>query len=666
MFGPFFLHFRELLEVKQEDSKLMFRCHGYVTNANYSMKKLTILLFINHRLVDSSALRKALDAVYQTYLPKHTHPFIYLSLEIAPQNVDVNVHPTKHEVHFLHEDAVIESIQKAVDTTLLGSNTSRTYYTQALLPKTSVVIEEVSGSKPSSSTGQSSETVYAHQMVRTDSREQKLDAFIKPTNQTQKQKSSDPSTSTKHDSEVETPMETDSPKLGMSVSSLPQCGVQPKCRSIKLTSVLNLQKQIKDSMHSGLREMFQNHKFVGCVNQEMALMQHQTKLYLVNTTKLSAELFYQLLMFDFGNFGILRLSEPAPIYDLAMLALDIEESGWTPTDGPKESLAQYIVDFLKSKAEMLNDYFSMEIDQASCHMLLGSYCEHCYGDGNLCTLPLLLDDYVPSMEGLPMFVLRLATEVNWDSEKECFETFAKETSDFYSMKKSMFVDQQDTNESQEEEEEASTWKWTTEHVIFQAFRTLLSPPRTFAEDTSVLQIANLPDLYKVLSCPVNQVELNGTLVFVEDSPGSGVNAESLVIGPIRLWHVCGMVLVFVMAIIITLCCCVDVRIPRKRQEIDEGYQQRKLNNKYGERFVKFRRDKLISNLNHPDTRRNIEQSTMSSKKLANQNTAPLSNQPSDILNRHRGLRPSQVAVIRTLASFPKSKVSKKNTEGVID
>ena len=52
------------------------------------------------------------------------------SLEIAPQNVDVNVHPTKHEVHFLHEDSVIESVQKHIESKLLGSNSSRTYFTQ--------------------------------------------------------------------------------------------------------------------------------------------------------------------------------------------------------------------------------------------------------------------------------------------------------------------------------------------------------------------------------------------------------------------------------------------------------------------------------------------------------------------------------------------------------
>jgi len=52
------------------------------------------------------------------------------SLNVLPQNVDVNVHPTKHEVHFLHEDSVIEAIQRAVDTRLLGADSSRTYYMQ--------------------------------------------------------------------------------------------------------------------------------------------------------------------------------------------------------------------------------------------------------------------------------------------------------------------------------------------------------------------------------------------------------------------------------------------------------------------------------------------------------------------------------------------------------
>ena len=53
--------------------------------------------------------------------------------------------------------------------------------------------------------------------------------------------------------------------------------------------------------------------------------------------------------------------EPADIFELSMLGLDLEESGWNPADGSKENLSQYIVTFLATKAEMLKDYYSIEI-----------------------------------------------------------------------------------------------------------------------------------------------------------------------------------------------------------------------------------------------------------------------------------------------------------------
>lgn len=474
IFGPSIA--KELLEITHENQKMSFKLHCYITNANYSMKKCTFLLFINHRLVDSSTLRKAIDNVYQAYLPKNMHPFLYLSLEIAPHNVDVNVHPTKHEVHFLHEDAIIENIQEAIETKLLGSNQSRTYYTQALLPGVPVSLPDDNNKGDNSASGKDTSKLYAHQMVRTDSRDQKLDAYLKPS--TLSKCSDDLAQSMSHDSTVS--MEINEQSTSTSINSTPRCGAQPKRREIKLNSVLSLQDEIKQNVHTGVRDMFQNNTFVGCVDEEFSLMQHQTKLYLVNTTKLSAELFYQLMIFDFGNFGLLRLSEPAPIYELAMLAFDLEESGWTEVDGPKADLAKYIVEFLSSKSEILLDYFSIELDS----------------EGNLLTLPMLLDDFVPDMEGLPMYILRLATEVNWDSEKECFDSFARETCDFYSTKKSMFQKAQKSYGCQEDDTDTS-WKWTVEHILYPAFRTLLFPPKSFAEDSSILQLANLPDLYKV-------------------------------------------------------------------------------------------------------------------------------------------------------------------------
>lgn len=166
-----------------------------------------------------------------------------------------------------------------------------------------------------------------------------------------------------------------------------------------------------------------------------------------------------------------------------MLALDSPESGWTEEDGPKEGLAEYIVEFLKKKTEMLADYFSLEIDE----------------EGNLIGLPLLIDNYVPPLEGLPIFILRLATEVNWDEEKECFESLSKECAMFYSIRK-QYISEESTLSGQQSEVPGPTpnpWKWTVEHIIYKAFRSHLLPPKHFTEDGNILQLANLPDLYKV-------------------------------------------------------------------------------------------------------------------------------------------------------------------------
>ena len=122
---------KELLELSCDDKNFGFKSAGYLSNANYSGKAFRFLLFINNRLVESSAAKKAFEAVYASVLPKNSYPFVYLSISIDPQNIDVNVHPTKNEVHFLHEDAIIAGIQAKAQQTLYKCSTSRNYYTQA-------------------------------------------------------------------------------------------------------------------------------------------------------------------------------------------------------------------------------------------------------------------------------------------------------------------------------------------------------------------------------------------------------------------------------------------------------------------------------------------------------------------------------------------------------
>ena len=90
------------------------------------------------------------------------------------------------------------------------------------------------------------------------------------------------------------------------------------------------------------------------------MVQHSTRLYLANTTSLFSLLFRQIILQDFGNVSVLRLSPP-PKVDLALLALEQEESGWSPGDGDKEELAGHVVDLLHGKREMLRACINSQI-----------------------------------------------------------------------------------------------------------------------------------------------------------------------------------------------------------------------------------------------------------------------------------------------------------------
>lgn len=139
----------------------MTQATGLATSPSYHAKRLTFLLFINGRLVECPPLKRALEEVYAICLPKggacalrgvnlpcgeprhrarasgpvnpspirgapvyvsrahiadraairwpvtlSGHPFVYLSLLLPPASLDVNVHPTKREVHFLEQEQV--------------------------------------------------------------------------------------------------------------------------------------------------------------------------------------------------------------------------------------------------------------------------------------------------------------------------------------------------------------------------------------------------------------------------------------------------------------------------------------------------------------------------------------------------------------------------------
>ncbi len=77
--------------------------------------------FVNERYIKSSYLNHAVMSAYEALLPEGTFPFYALFLEVDPQHIDVNVHPTKTEIKFSDERTIYAIVRAAVKRSL-GTN----------------------------------------------------------------------------------------------------------------------------------------------------------------------------------------------------------------------------------------------------------------------------------------------------------------------------------------------------------------------------------------------------------------------------------------------------------------------------------------------------------------------------------------------------------------
>ena len=389
----------ELIEFKASSGKLGFEASGWTSNANYHVKRTTILLFINHRAVESSAIRTAIQRTYSTFLPKGGHPFLYLSLSIDPARVDVNVHPTKREVNFLNEDEIIESITDEIRTQLSKVDTSRTFMTQSLLPTstkmtTGMAQTPTSGNKTTSTLSRTQSRPADNTLIRTDPSIRKITSMLPPST-TQPNGSSSEITYT-HNPRPST--------------------------TIRLTTIKTLRASVRDAMHSTLTSTLAAHTYIGVVdtNRRLVAIQSGPKLFLVDYGMLANEFFYQVGLTDFANFGTIAFDPPLDLRALIQIAVDVEKAA-TPADVAGEpptewaKIAPAVTKQLVEQREMLAEYFNLLISE----------------DGLLECIPLLLKGYMPSLAKLPRFLMRLGPCVDWTDEMECFRTFLIELASFY-------------------------------------------------------------------------------------------------------------------------------------------------------------------------------------------------------------------------------------------
>ena len=73
-----------------------------------------ITLFVNGRWIQDTSLTYAVIQAYHTLLMTGRFPVAVLMVSLPPEEVDVNVHPTKAEVRFRDADGVFSAVQRAV------------------------------------------------------------------------------------------------------------------------------------------------------------------------------------------------------------------------------------------------------------------------------------------------------------------------------------------------------------------------------------------------------------------------------------------------------------------------------------------------------------------------------------------------------------------------
>jgi len=107
------------VEAKEGADPLMPGITGFISPISLTRASRSYLsFFVNRRWVQSRMATYALEEAYHGLLMVGRHPIAVINISLLPQEVDVNVHPTKNEVRFRNERDVFSAVQKAVRATL--------------------------------------------------------------------------------------------------------------------------------------------------------------------------------------------------------------------------------------------------------------------------------------------------------------------------------------------------------------------------------------------------------------------------------------------------------------------------------------------------------------------------------------------------------------------
>lgn len=109
---------KNLIPIEYRDNYLEIK--GFISNNNlYRGNRNHQYIYINNRPIINHGISKVIENQYQTLIPTNRFPVFVLNINLDPGEIDVNIHPAKHEIKFVNQDRVFGSLSNLVKRNLM-------------------------------------------------------------------------------------------------------------------------------------------------------------------------------------------------------------------------------------------------------------------------------------------------------------------------------------------------------------------------------------------------------------------------------------------------------------------------------------------------------------------------------------------------------------------
>jgi len=116
--GIFGKNYNQRLVPLEEEASLV-KLQGFIGKPEFAKKtRGEQFFFVNNRFIKNGYLHHAVQQAFHDMIPRECHPTYYISLEMDPASIDVNIHPTKTEIKFENDRAIYAILLAAVKQSL--------------------------------------------------------------------------------------------------------------------------------------------------------------------------------------------------------------------------------------------------------------------------------------------------------------------------------------------------------------------------------------------------------------------------------------------------------------------------------------------------------------------------------------------------------------------